>query len=56
MWEWAIVGGTGDLAMATGVVKKVTYESNADGNILELTVRAFCPVFNESTVRTTLDV
>ncbi|KAG2640833.1 jacalin-related lectin 3-like [Panicum virgatum] len=50
MWEWAIVGGTGDLAMATGVVKKVTYESNADGNILELTVRAFCPVFNESTV------
>lgn len=46
MLEWAIVGGTGELTMATGVIKKVNHESRADANILELTVKAFCPVLN----------
>ncbi|CAL5089305.1 unnamed protein product [Urochloa decumbens] len=45
MSEWAIVGGTGDLTMATGVVKKVI-ENKDNGNVWELTVKAFCPVVN----------
>ncbi|CAN6203372.1 unnamed protein product [Urochloa humidicola] len=52
-WDWAIVGGTGDLTMATGVIKKVLHEHTTDGNIFELTVKAFCPLVNCSTVRTT---
>jgi hypothetical protein len=42
--EWAIVGGTGEFKMATGVIYKKLYEQNSDGNIIELTVHGFCPV------------
>ncbi|CAN6209807.1 unnamed protein product [Urochloa humidicola] len=41
--EWAIVGGTGQFAMATGVIFKKFHEQRSDGNIIELTIRAFCP-------------
>ncbi|KAF0905395.1 hypothetical protein E2562_004372 [Oryza meyeriana var. granulata] len=44
--EWAVVGGTGQFAMATGVISKRLLEqrSAAGGQIIELTIRAFCPV------------
>ncbi|CAL4899148.1 unnamed protein product [Urochloa decumbens] len=41
--EWAIVGGTGELAMATGVIYKRLHENNHDGNVIELTIQGFCP-------------
>ncbi|CAL4984556.1 unnamed protein product [Urochloa decumbens] len=42
--EWAIVGGTGEFKMATGVIYKKKHERNNNGNIIELTVHGFCPV------------
>lgn len=42
--EWAVVGGTGQFAMANGVITKKFHEQRNDGNIIELTIRAFCPV------------
>ncbi|EER98288.1 hypothetical protein BDA96_02G096700 [Sorghum bicolor] len=41
--EWAVVGGTGQFAMANGVISKRLHKSTSDGNIIELTIRAFCP-------------
>ncbi|CAN6203535.1 unnamed protein product [Urochloa humidicola] len=41
--EWAVVGGTGEFAMATGVISKKLYQQRSDGNIIELTIRALCP-------------
>jgi hypothetical protein len=41
--DWAIVGGTGKLAMATGVIYKRFHKQNKDGNIMELTIRGFHP-------------
>jgi hypothetical protein len=42
--EWAIVGGTGQFTMATGVIYKKFHEQTSDGNIIELTIHGFCPV------------
>jgi hypothetical protein len=36
--EWAIVGGTGDLAMARGIIQR----KRADGETVELTIDVFC--------------
>ncbi|KAG2620658.1 hypothetical protein PVAP13_3NG227400 [Panicum virgatum] len=44
--EWAIVGGTGELAMATGVIYKRFHEHNQDGNVMELTIQGFCRRLN----------
>lgn len=44
--EWAIVGGTGRFAMATGVIKKRVHERNSEENIIELTIHGFCPLLN----------
>lgn len=41
--EWAVVGGTGQFAMANGVISKKFHEQRSDGNIIELTIHAFCP-------------
>ncbi|OQU88775.1 hypothetical protein SORBI_3002G093800 [Sorghum bicolor] len=46
--EWAVVGGTGQFAMANGVISKKFHEQRSDGNIIELSVRAFCPVLKET--------
>ncbi|KAL6650570.1 hypothetical protein ACP70R_009495 [Stipagrostis hirtigluma subsp. patula] len=40
--EWAIVGGTGQFAMATGIISKRLHEERSDGQIIELTIHAFC--------------
>jgi hypothetical protein len=40
--EWAIVGGTGDLAMARGIVQRKTAEKRPDGETVELTIDVFC--------------
>nr|CAB3456223.1 unnamed protein product [Digitaria exilis] len=42
--EWAIVGGTGQFALANGVISKRFHEQRSDGNVIELTIRAFCPL------------
>lgn len=47
--EWAIVGGTGQFAMATGVISKRFHEQRSEGNIIELTVHGFCPLLKGST-------
>ncbi|XP_044947573.1 uncharacterized protein LOC123396836 [Hordeum vulgare subsp. vulgare] len=39
--EWAIVGGTGQFAMATGVISKSVHEQRGDGNTIELTMHGF---------------
>lgn len=49
--EWAIVGGTGRFAMATGVIKKRVHEGTCEENIIELTMQGFCPLLMESRVR-----
>ncbi|TVU49925.1 hypothetical protein EJB05_01269, partial [Eragrostis curvula] len=48
--EWAIVGGTGEFAMATGVIHKRFHQQRSDGNIMELTIQGFCPVLNGTLV------
>jgi hypothetical protein len=40
--EWAIVGGTGDFAMARGIVQRKMVEKRADGETVELTIDVFC--------------
>lgn len=42
--NWAIVGGTGDLAMATGVITKQARKLGKTNSILKLTIRGFCPI------------
>ena len=49
--EWAVVGGTGQFAMANGVISKRLHKSTSDGNIIELTIRAFCPQLKGTMVR-----
>ncbi|VAI94004.1 unnamed protein product [Triticum turgidum subsp. durum] len=39
---WSIVGGTGDLAMAHGVINKKLHHRTSDGDIIELTIHGFC--------------
>lgn len=46
--EWAIVGGTGQFAMANGVIFKKFHEQKKEGNIMELTIKGFCPVLKGS--------
>jgi hypothetical protein len=40
--EWSIIGGTGDLAMARGVVKRKQYKGVSNGDIQELTMHGYC--------------
>lgn len=40
--QWSIVGGTGDLAMARGVIEKKLHEKTNGGDIIELTIHGFC--------------
>lgn len=40
--EWAIVGGTGEFAMACGVIKRRVHEQSVDADILELTISGLC--------------
>ncbi|EMS65594.1 hypothetical protein TRIUR3_06346 [Triticum urartu] len=52
---WAIVGGTGDLSMARGVIKRRLHRKIDGGLILQLTIHAFCapesfPAFDTSSV------
>ncbi|PWZ41898.1 Horcolin [Zea mays] len=42
--EWAVVGGTGQFAMANGIISKKFHEQRSDGNVIELSVHAFCPL------------
>ena len=49
--EWAIVGGTGQFAMASGVITKKFHEQRSDGNIIELAIHAFCPLLKGTRVR-----
>ncbi|CAL4898866.1 unnamed protein product [Urochloa decumbens] len=51
--EWAIVGGTGEFAMATGVIYKRFHEQHSDGNVMELTIKGFCPLLKGSPVTCT---
>lgn len=44
--EWAIVGGTGQFSMATGVIYKKLHAQMSEGNVVELTIHGFCPVLN----------
>lgn len=46
--EWAIVGGIGEFAMATGVIFKKLREKSEEYKIIELTIRAFCPLLKGS--------
>jgi len=46
--EWAIYGGTGVFAMATGVIKRKYLADRNGGNSDELTMEVFCPVFGSS--------
>uniref|UniRef100_A0A453ACD3 Dirigent protein n=1 Tax=Aegilops tauschii subsp. strangulata TaxID=200361 RepID=A0A453ACD3_AEGTS len=42
--EWAIVGGTGEFAMATGTISRNFLERRGDDNIIELAIRGFLPL------------
>ncbi|TVU13638.1 hypothetical protein EJB05_37058, partial [Eragrostis curvula] len=44
--EWAIVGGTGEFAMATGVIYRRVHERTSDENVIELTIQGYCPLLN----------
>lgn len=46
--EWAIYGGTGVFAMATGVVKRKFIGDRNDGNNNEFTMDVFIPVITAS--------
>ncbi|RLN00131.1 uncharacterized protein C2845_PM06G11190 [Panicum miliaceum] len=46
--EHAIVGGTGQFAMARGVIYKKFHEQRSNGNIIQLTIRGFFPVLKRS--------
>jgi hypothetical protein len=43
--EWAIYGGTGVFAMATGIIKRKNLADRTGGNTDELSMEVFCPVF-----------
>jgi hypothetical protein len=40
--EWSIIGGTGDLAFARGIVKRKHYKEVSGGDIQEITMHGFC--------------
>uniref|UniRef100_A0ACD6AD37 Uncharacterized protein n=1 Tax=Avena sativa TaxID=4498 RepID=A0ACD6AD37_AVESA len=40
--QWAIVGGTGDFAMAQGIIKITEYKLTGDEKIHELTIDGYC--------------
>lgn len=40
--EWAIVGGTGEFAMACGIIKKKIHENLLDREIIELDILGYC--------------
>ncbi|TVU49928.1 hypothetical protein EJB05_01272, partial [Eragrostis curvula] len=40
--EWAIVGGTGEFSMATGVIHKRVHYHDGNGDVFELTFKGFC--------------
>lgn len=42
--EWAIVGGTGEFTMATGVISKKLHKNTKGEDIIELAIHAFCPL------------
>jgi len=42
--DWAIVGGTGDFAMAQGVIKRTEYKFTGDEKIHELTIDGYCRI------------
>ncbi|RLN28706.1 mannose/glucose-specific lectin-like [Panicum miliaceum] len=42
--EFAIVGGTGQFAMASGVIYKNFHEQRSDGNIIRLTIQGSSPL------------
>jgi hypothetical protein len=42
--EWAIVGGTGEFAMAHGVIQITEYNFTGDEKIHELTIDGYCNV------------
>ncbi|XBI05275.1 hypothetical protein VPH35_133452 [Triticum aestivum] len=42
--QWSIVGGTGELAMARGVINKKLHHRTNEGDIIELTIHGFCRV------------
>jgi hypothetical protein len=46
--EWAIYGGTGVFAMATGIIKRKNFVHRTGGNTDELSMEVFCPVFGSS--------
>lgn len=46
--EWAIVGGTGKFAMATGVIYKRFHLQTNEGNVVELTIHGFYPTLKGS--------
>jgi Dirigent-like protein len=47
--EWAIVGGTGQLTLAQGVIYKNKVSSTSDGDIVELVVNAiYTPIYAQS--------
>jgi hypothetical protein len=41
--DWAIVGGTGQFAMATGVIRKNWHLREHGPYIVEIAIEAFCP-------------
>jgi len=49
--EWAVVGGTGELGMVTGVIHKRLHEHNGDGNVFELTITGFYFLQKDQSVR-----
>ncbi|KAF6983892.1 LOW QUALITY PROTEIN: hypothetical protein CFC21_001983 [Triticum aestivum] len=48
--QWAISGGTGEFALAHGIIKQKVVQGNADENVKELHVHAFYTKMNTSVV------
>lgn len=48
--QWAISGGTGEFALAHGIIKQKVVQGNADENVKELHVHAFYTPMNTSVV------
>lgn len=50
--EWSIAGGTGELAMACGVIHKIWHQETDGGTIIQLNIHGFCrmklPVLSKS--------
>lgn len=49
--EWAVVGGTGELGMSTGVIYKRLHQKTNNENVFELTIKGFQFVQKEQSVR-----